>query len=249
MPAPSTVAVVTSLVYTVTAGGTQLETIANVPPNTGKAAFLAELIKGDANQTWNDSGIAAIVVSGNRLVVTAQDGITQVTYQIVVINVPTPPILEAVYATPGQVRTYTTVPALAALDDATLTAKIFVAMTYIDRFAGAWPPWYVGQIRKFPRWNDVDQLGNKVVPDSIMLATIAQLEFMFLNMPDGDHGITADSVQAANISYSPRLRSLMHGFVTKLGSAVFPLPQNLKIGQPNQIEEMMLNAEMPDALP
>jgi len=78
----SNVATVTSATYTVSAGGTNTETISNVPSGISKATFLAALAKGQANQTWNSAGIADTVVFNNTLVVTAQDGTTFVTYTV-----------------------------------------------------------------------------------------------------------------------------------------------------------------------
>jgi hypothetical protein len=45
-------------------------------------------VKGQVNQTWNDAAIANPVVTGNTLVVTAQDGTTIVTYTITVNAAP-----------------------------------------------------------------------------------------------------------------------------------------------------------------
>ena len=78
----STVTSITSEVYTISTGGTDSETITNVPFNTSKANFLAALTKANLNQTWDDTGIDDPVVSGNTLVVTAQDGTTIVTYTV-----------------------------------------------------------------------------------------------------------------------------------------------------------------------
>ena len=78
----STIATVSSGSYTVSTGGTAGETITNVPEGISKATFLADLIKGEENQTWDDSLIADPVIGGNTLVVTAQDGTTVVTYTI-----------------------------------------------------------------------------------------------------------------------------------------------------------------------
>ena len=80
----SAVATVTSETYTVSAGGTGSETITNVPFGAAKSVFLAALAKGESNQTWNDAGIADPVVTGNTLIVTAQDGTTTVTYAVTV---------------------------------------------------------------------------------------------------------------------------------------------------------------------
>ena len=89
---PSTVATVTSATYTVGA-----DTITNVPFGTLKTAFLAALTKGQADQTWNDTGIANPVVSTNTLVVTAQDGLTTIAYTVTVNTAPdtTAPVITA----------------------------------------------------------------------------------------------------------------------------------------------------------
>jgi hypothetical protein len=84
---PSPDATVTSLTYTVssvstTSGGTG--TITNIPYGTSKAAFESNLTKDQGGQTWNDSGIHDPVISGDTLVVTAQDGSTTATYTITV---------------------------------------------------------------------------------------------------------------------------------------------------------------------
>ncbi|MFH1129592.1 MAG: immunoglobulin-like domain-containing protein [Patescibacteria group bacterium] len=78
----STIATITSGAYTVSVAGTENETIINVPFGASKTDFLAALIKGEINQTWDDAGITNPVVTGNALVVTAQDGTTKVTYTI-----------------------------------------------------------------------------------------------------------------------------------------------------------------------
>jgi len=83
--APSSIATVTATgTYTISTGGTATETITNIPYGTSKAAFQAALTKGEINQTWNVTGLADPVVTGNTLVVTAQDGTTIVTYTLTV---------------------------------------------------------------------------------------------------------------------------------------------------------------------
>ncbi|MFA5840766.1 MAG: peptidoglycan-binding protein [Candidatus Paceibacterota bacterium] len=81
---PSADATITSATYTVTAGGTANETISNVMFGTSKATFLANLSQGYPVQTLNDIGIHDPVVNGDILVVTAEDGITIVTYTVAV---------------------------------------------------------------------------------------------------------------------------------------------------------------------
>lgn len=77
-------ATITSNIYTVSAGGTALETITAVPDRTSKDAFLAGLIKGDVGQTWDSTNISDPVVTGDLLVVTAADLQTTVTYAVTV---------------------------------------------------------------------------------------------------------------------------------------------------------------------
>jgi len=87
LAAASTIATVTSGAYTVSTVGGGAETIINVPFGTSKAAFEAALVKGEPNQTWDDSVTGLIsnpVVTGDTLVVTAQDGTTAVTYTVTV---------------------------------------------------------------------------------------------------------------------------------------------------------------------
>ena len=88
----SNIATVTSSSYTI---GTN--TITNVPFGTSKDTFLAALSKGQDNQTWNDSGINNPVVTGNTLVVTAQDGATTITYTVNVNAETTPPTISLFY--------------------------------------------------------------------------------------------------------------------------------------------------------
>ncbi|MEI6421767.1 MAG: MBG domain-containing protein, partial [Lentisphaerota bacterium] len=75
-------ATVTSDTYAVGAVGGSSRTIAAVPFGTANADFLANLAKGQADQTWNDKGLANPVVSGNTLVVTAADKRTKITYKV-----------------------------------------------------------------------------------------------------------------------------------------------------------------------
>ena len=84
-PVPSSIATVTtSAYYTVSTGGTANETIIHVLSGSNKAGFLAALTKGESHQTWTTTGINDPVLTGDTLVVTAQDGTTVVTYTITV---------------------------------------------------------------------------------------------------------------------------------------------------------------------
>ncbi|BCG60773.1 S-layer homology domain-containing protein [Paenibacillus sp. URB8-2] len=81
----STVTTISSSNYTVnTAAGT----ITNVPYNTSRATFIGNLTKGESHQTWDTDNLHDPVVTGDTLVVTAQDGTTKATYTITVNTVP-----------------------------------------------------------------------------------------------------------------------------------------------------------------
>jgi len=82
----STIATVTSGSYTVNDGAS---TITNVTYGVASSTFLGNLTKGEVNQTWDISNIANPVVTGNTLVVTAQDASTTKTYTITVNANPT----------------------------------------------------------------------------------------------------------------------------------------------------------------
>ena len=83
--AASDVATVTSGTYTVSAGGNPHETIIGVAPGVPRDTFLGNLTKGNTYQTWNTSNISTPnVLDGDMLVVTAEDGSTQVIYTITV---------------------------------------------------------------------------------------------------------------------------------------------------------------------
>ncbi|WP_242872176.1 putative Ig domain-containing protein, partial [Clostridium ragsdalei] len=83
-PAKSTVAIVTSNSYTVSAENTGNETIINVPYGTTKAEFIAALTKGESHESFDETLLHDSVVTGDKLVVTAEDGTTKVTYTITV---------------------------------------------------------------------------------------------------------------------------------------------------------------------
>ncbi|MGA2417850.1 MAG: immunoglobulin-like domain-containing protein [Candidatus Staskawiczbacteria bacterium] len=76
---PSSDTAITSVTYIV---NSTADTIADVPYGTSKIIFEAALTKDQINQTWDDSNISDPVVTGNTLLVTAQDGTTKATYAI-----------------------------------------------------------------------------------------------------------------------------------------------------------------------
>ncbi len=132
------------------------------------------------------------------------------------------------YCTVAEVRANTNNPDLASssvVSDDSLTAKIIAAETYIDSIAGYWDRSAgVSQARVFPRVED-DAIGTDI-PDAVKFATIAQVEFMYENMPDRDHGIVQDD-KPTRESISPRAMKLMSGgFIRKTGNITIPYPQN-----------------------
>jgi len=92
-------ATVISAVYTVSSLTDNAGTITNVVFGTSKADFEAALIKGQTDQTWDDSEISDPVATGNTLVVTAQNGTTKATYTITVN--------ESTDTTPPSITSYT----------------------------------------------------------------------------------------------------------------------------------------------
>jgi hypothetical protein len=74
----SDIATVTSTSYTVSAGGTASETITNVPYGTSQADFLTALTKGESHESYDTTSLQDPVVSGDKLIVTAEDGTTKV---------------------------------------------------------------------------------------------------------------------------------------------------------------------------
>ena len=77
-------ATVTSSAYNVSflVGG--VGSITHIPYGTSKTTFESNLIKGNINQSWVDTGIHSTLLTGDTLVVTAQDGTTMGTYTVTV---------------------------------------------------------------------------------------------------------------------------------------------------------------------
>ena len=80
----SNVATITADTYTVSDDGGGAETITDVPFGTTKADFLTDLTGDDVNQVWDDSDLSDPIVTGDTLVVTAQDTTTVITYTVTV---------------------------------------------------------------------------------------------------------------------------------------------------------------------
>ncbi len=89
LQSPSSVASVSSAgLYIVSADGNTVETISNVPFATSKANFLLNIAKDEPTQTLVDTGLQDPVVTGNTLIVTAQDGTTSITYTVKTLDAP-----------------------------------------------------------------------------------------------------------------------------------------------------------------
>lgn len=136
--------------------------------------------------------------------------------------------MSVTYCTVADVRANTNNPDLAditVVDDAAVTAKILAAEVYIDSVAGYWDRKAgITQTRVFPRIEDVDN--GQDIPDAVKYSTIAQVEFMYENMPDRDHGVVQDE-KPTSVSISPRaMKLLKRGYIRKTGKITLPYPQN-----------------------
>lgn len=129
--------------------------------------------------------------------------------------------MAATYVTETILKANTNNAALAALSDDAVVTKIEAAEIYIDSYAGYWAKYDEDQTRTFPRKHDVDGDGDTFIPEAIKFATIAQVEFMYENMPDRDHGILQDE-KPTEESLSPRARQLMKGYTKRTGRITFP---------------------------
>ncbi|MBJ6364008.1 S-layer homology domain-containing protein [Paenibacillus sp. GCM10012307] len=89
--APNSAATLTSTIGTVSTGGTANETITNIPYGTTLAAFKSAITPAAhaSFQVYEADGVtvAASLATGNKVIVTAQDGVTKTTYTIT-INAP-----------------------------------------------------------------------------------------------------------------------------------------------------------------
>ncbi len=111
-------------------------------------------------------------------------------------------------------------------DDTEMNARIVVAERYIDAYAGYWQRFDLTQDNVFPRDIDLDTSGDTLIPQQVRLAVIAQVEFMFVNMPDTDHGVTEDDLPTME-SISPRVKMLMKGYICRTGSIALPWITNV----------------------
>lgn len=128
--------------------------------------------------------------------------------------------MSVTYVTAAILKANTNNTALAALSDGAVETKIEAAEIYIDSYAGYWQKYVETQTRLFPRLHDVNTAGDTFIPEAIKFATIAQVEFMYENMPDRDHGIMQDE-KPTEESISPRARQLMKGYTKRTGRITF----------------------------
>jgi hypothetical protein len=125
------------------------------------------------------------------------------------------------YVTADFIQANTNNAALAALTDDALNVKIELAEAYIDSHARFVRKYAETQTRKFPRQEDVNTAGATFIPEAVKLATMAQVEFMYENMPDRDHGIMGDEKPTVE-TMSPRAIMLMRGYRKTTGNIIFP---------------------------
>lgn len=85
---PSSSATLSSTIGTVSAGGTAEESVKDIPYGTTLAAFKAAITPAEqaAFEIYESNGttVASQLVTGNIIIVTAQDGVTKVTYYLTV---------------------------------------------------------------------------------------------------------------------------------------------------------------------
>ncbi len=119
----SAIATLTSTIGTVSTGGTANESIANIPSGTTLAAFKAAITPeaSAAFEIYNADGttVATTLATGKKVVVTAQDGTTKVTYTVTV---------EAITASSVPIQV-TTEPVTITVPASVTNAKIAVATT------------------------------------------------------------------------------------------------------------------------
>lgn len=131
--------------------------------------------------------------------------------------------MAATYCTAAEVKAHTNDSALAAELDATIVSMIEQAEVLIDSRAGYWTRYdeSTPQARLFPRIQDVDSDGETFIPDAIKHATIAQVEFSYVNAPDRDHGIDEEDKPTKDV-ISPRAKQFMRGYVKRVGRVTLP---------------------------
>jgi len=144
--------------------------------------------------------------------------------------------LTPAYVTADDVRKFTINPYLKALlNDDAMNSRIVVAEQFIDAYAGYWTRFDITQDHVFPRDIDIDKDGNTSIPIPVQFATIAQMEFIVVNMPDVDHGIQEDKLPTTE-AISPRVKQLMKGYICRLGSISLPWITNvLRMPMPSNL--------------
>ncbi|QNK56674.1 S-layer homology domain-containing protein [Paenibacillus sp. PAMC21692] len=115
-PVRSTAATLTSTIGTVSTAGTTDETITNIPYGTSLDAFKAAITPA-ANATfdvYDEDGttVATTLATGKKLIVTAEDGTTKVTYTVTVNAANTAATLSALIPTSEPAATSTPAPSL-----------------------------------------------------------------------------------------------------------------------------------------
>ncbi|WP_214627078.1 S-layer homology domain-containing protein [Paenibacillus agaridevorans] len=103
----STSATLTSTIGTVSMGGTENEMIKNIPRTTTLEALKAAITPaaGASFEVYQTDGttVATVLATGNKVIVTAEDGVTKVTYTVTVNEAAAPPNSGSVVPTPAKV--------------------------------------------------------------------------------------------------------------------------------------------------
>lgn len=126
------------------------------------------------------------------------------------------------YVTAQEVIDATTNAALKEEATGTIESLIETAENHIDAEAGYWERYDPYQERIFPRSIDLNSSGATFIHSRVKSATIAQVEFLYLETPDVEHGIMEDDPQKKRTMLSPRAKFLMRGLTRRSGKIVFP---------------------------
>jgi len=107
--------------------------------------------------------------------------------------------------------------------DDILNPLIERAERFIDSVSGYWMKYDPDQTRLFPRQNDIDTDGNTFIHDTVKEATLIQVEFLYNQTPDDEHGIKSEDGKDRFQVISPRMKELLRGsgLTRRTGKIVF----------------------------
>lgn len=128
------------------------------------------------------------------------------------------------YCTIQDIKDWTLDSNLGGESDERITSLIGTAEAYIDSYVRCVKKADLAQVRKFPRKQD-----NDAIPENVKFATCAQVEFIYLQLPDADHGIKEDESDQRE-TISPRAKELLKGFRSLIGNVDLPENDPLNYG-------------------